>query len=58
MEDWDLMPFGKHKGKEMEDVPADYLLWLHKEGCENLEVQEYIRENLDVLYKEIKESKS
>ena len=22
------MPFGRHKGKRLEDVPANYLLWL------------------------------
>jgi hypothetical protein len=23
-----IMPFGKHKGKRLDEVPADYLLWL------------------------------
>ena len=23
------MPFGKHKGTKMKDVPSDYLDWLH-----------------------------
>lgn len=22
------MPFGKHKNRELEDIPADYLLWV------------------------------
>ena len=26
--DWYLMPFGKHEGKEIGDVPGDYLTWL------------------------------
>lgn len=26
------MPFGKHKGKRLEDVPASYLLWLWDDG--------------------------
>lgn len=30
--DEDLMPFGKHKGRKLEDVPASYLLWLWDEG--------------------------
>lgn len=25
--DEDPIPFGKHKGKKLKDVPADYLLW-------------------------------
>ena len=28
------MPFGKHKGKEIEDMPSDYLLWL-AQNCDN-----------------------
>lgn len=31
MTDSDLMPFGKHKGKKLGDVPADYLLWLYEQ---------------------------
>ncbi len=26
------MPFGKHKGKVLIDVPEDYLLWLARKG--------------------------
>lgn len=26
------MPFGKHQGKRLEDVPASYLLWLWDDG--------------------------
>ena len=32
LEDHDRMPFGKHGGKKMEDVPASYLLWLWDDG--------------------------
>lgn len=28
MKDSDIMPFGKHKGEKLGDVPASYLLWL------------------------------
>lgn len=59
----DLMPFGKYKGEEMQDVPASYLLWLRDEmsgrtmydGSDNQKVAEYIEENLDVLEKEVEE---
>lgn len=27
MNDESIMPFGKHKGKEMINIPDDYLLW-------------------------------
>lgn len=43
------MPFGVHKDKNMEDVPASYLLWLHNENCRHAEVAAYIEENLSAL---------
>lgn len=46
------MPWGKHKGKRMIDVPAAYLLWLHTEGKANGDVAAYIDDNMDVLLKE------
>lgn len=33
------MPFGKHKGKLIEDLPSDYLHWL-AENCDNEEIAE------------------
>ena len=46
------MPFGRHKGKAMINVPAKYLLWLYNEGCNHEAVKRYILENLDALNKE------
>lgn len=46
------MPFGMHKGKKMEDVPASYLLYLKGEGCSDQRVVDYIEENLQVLKKQ------
>jgi uncharacterized protein (DUF3820 family) len=48
------MPFGKFKGKPLEDVPASYLLWLwdNKLPFSDKNLEEYILENLDVLRKE------
>lgn len=48
-----LMPFGKHKGTAMANVPASYLLWL-KNNVEKVDsaVLEYINDNLDVLRNE------
>lgn len=31
------MPFGKYRGKEIEDIPSEYLNWLAA-GCDNEEV--------------------
>lgn len=52
MNDQDLMPFGKHKGEKMEDVPASYLLWLRDDGCRHSEIAAYIKENESVLLSE------
>lgn len=50
--DESLMPFGKHKGVAMANVPAQYLLLLDREGCDNPEVAEYIYENMEILLEE------
>lgn len=52
MSDQDLMPFGKHKGETMENVPARYLLWLRDEGCSHHDVSAYIEETLPALMRE------
>ena len=53
------MPYGKYgpKSKDprtMEEVPASYLFWLIDNDRATLQVQAYVRENYDVLLKEIK----
>ena len=47
--DLDPMPFGKFKGKPMQDVPASYLVWLHGEGCKNIPVANYIFNSWDAI---------
>ncbi|MCC5833030.1 MAG: DUF3820 family protein [Chlamydiales bacterium] len=32
-EESDVMPFGKHQGKPLSEVPSSYLKWLKKEGA-------------------------
>lgn len=46
------MPFGKHRGTAMINVPAPYLLWLYNSCCDHAGVKQYITENLDALNKE------
>lgn len=56
------MPFGKYKGKRMQDVPGSYLDWLLgelevKEGLlygNSLRVYNYIIENIDAIQQEAK----
>lgn len=54
------MPFGKHKGTRMKDVPADYLLWWVDSECVGFDdLREYIKVNVQGLNEEAeKESKA
>lgn len=50
MNDYSIMPFGKHKGKQLINVPDNYLLWLyHENNLSHAQLKEYIEDNLDVL---------
>jgi len=58
MNDKSKMPFGKHKGKPMEKVPASYLLWLADQSgfsTKNSEMTDYIEDNRTLLEKEAAE---
>ena len=55
LSDLDPMPFGKHKGVPMQDVPASYLHWLWSDGKKHdvqCPVADYIRRNLHALEQE------
>ena len=47
------MPFGKHKGTLMANVPADYLIWLYENQKCDLITKLYIQDNLEVLKIEV-----
>ncbi len=55
----DPMPFGKHKGIPMSDVPASYLHYLWTNGMKQQTkfdpVAAYIQENLSALKQEHKD---
>lgn len=56
--DLSLMPFGLHKGKLMQDVPAGYLHWLWVNGKkedQSCPVAQYIKENLHALRQEYRD---
>jgi Putative quorum-sensing-regulated virulence factor len=57
--DKSLMPFGKHRGTEMANVPASYLMWLFEgweetppKTAEAKQVLEYVEANKDLLERE------
>lgn len=52
LEDW-IMPFGKHKGLSLEDVPASYLLWLADQESPPDAVAEYVKMNRHALEDEV-----
>lgn len=47
------MPYGAHKGKSMENVPAEYLIWLYDNNKAVYPVKRYIEDNMNVLKKEV-----
>lgn len=51
--DESVMPYGKYKGKQMADVPAEYLQWLFDNGKCSPDVKRYIENNIDVLESQI-----
>ena len=61
MTDDSIMPFGKHKGDKLANVPAAYLLWLKAQWDEtppererDRELKRYIEDNIDILTMEQK----
>ena len=51
MTDKSIMPFGIHKGKQLDQIPDSYLLWLYESNKCSGELKEYIEDNLDVIKK-------
>lgn len=49
------MPFGKHKGKLMQDVPVNYLHWFWHNGDKQSSVGLYIKENINAFKLENKD---
>ena len=45
------MSYGKYEGKQLKDVPADYLLWLYYNDRSSKEIEEYVERNIEALEK-------
>ena len=51
-----IMPFGKHKGLKFDQVPADYMVWMHENGNRlTVPLRKFLNENIDSLRKKAKE---
>lgn len=47
--DESIMAFGKYKGQKLANLPASYLLWLYDQGVSNVDLRNYIKDNLRAL---------
>ena len=47
------MPYGKHKGTKMADVPADYLMYCYDNNLMSTLVRLYVEEYYDAIQKEL-----
>ena len=54
----DTMSFGKHFGKKLANVPADYLIYMYDSGKIYGSVRQYVQENEELLRKETKDIQS
>lgn len=54
-----IMPWGKHKGEKLEDIPATYFLWLQAQSWipDWPGLHGYIERNLDAFKLEVGEEK-
>jgi len=57
LNDNSLMPWGKHKGDKMANIPAYYLIWLYDSGKCYSDVLRYIQDNLDDLRQEVENNR-
>lgn len=56
--DQSVMPFGKHKGLKLANVPAHYLIWLYESNMKDGPLKDYIKENLEALRMEAENDKN
>jgi uncharacterized protein (DUF3820 family) len=54
MDDNSKMPFGKHQGEKLANVPPEYLLWLYENAKLYGELKEYVEDNMFSIKEEIK----
>jgi uncharacterized protein (DUF3820 family) len=53
--DKSIMLYGRYKGRMMENIPPDYLLWMWENNKGTASLREYLKKNLEVIKQEIKQ---
>lgn len=53
-DDNSIMPFGKHRGEKLANVPAEYLIYMYDEGRLYGGLKQYVDDNMQSLRQEIK----
>jgi uncharacterized protein (DUF3820 family) len=53
MDDNSTMPFGKHKGEKLANVPPEYLIWVYENDKTYGALRKYIEDNMITLRAEI-----
>lgn len=49
MDDNSLMPYGKHKGEKLANVPAGYLIYMYDNKKLSPALMKYCEENIEIL---------
>lgn len=52
-----IMPFGKYKGQDIENVPDSYLLWMYEQGKAAWSpwLWKYLEENIEAIKHNLKQ---
>ena len=56
IEDDTVMDWGMYRGRQMADVPADYLIHIYNNFQLKANLKTYIKDNMDALKKEMEKS--
>ena len=52
-----IINFGMHKGKHIENVPDEYLLWLYNGDIRDVKLKEYLDNNIEAIKFRVEDNK-
>jgi uncharacterized protein (DUF3820 family) len=52
-----IIDFGMHKGKHIENVPDEYLLWLYNGDVRDVKLKEYLDANIEAIKFRVEDNK-